>query len=96
MDEIHVTHPVLDEAGAKAVLTIASSASSYGIPVLRVASKVFSGDFGPGDRFLNDEGRRTAGSLVAEWANAEGRTAGELEAARRFLRQWPDGPQVRE
>jgi len=70
---------VYAEGGLLAVLTVNSPASSYGLPVLRVEGQ----DYGPGDRVpvLG----RLAGEWVAEWAAQPERTAGEREAARRFI-----------
>lgn len=73
----------------KIELTTDSPASSYGISVARIDGV----DYGPGDRVplgKNALGTRLAASLVYEWAQEPGRTPEEREAARRFLRQWPD------
>ncbi len=70
-------------------LTTESSASHYNIPVLRIESNA-GPDLGPSD-FI---GKQFAAQLVAKWAGKKCRKPEELEAARRFLRQWPEGPQV--
>ncbi len=72
------------------VLTDESSASSYGEPVLEIDGVAF----GPNE-LIEDEGKWIyAGLLVAEWGVSQGRTARELEMARRFLHLWPQGPEV--
>ena len=67
-------------------LTSEHPASSYGMPVF-----VFQGTaYGPRDKisaFLVAE-------IVHAWAEEDGRTDAELALAGRFLRQWPDGPQL--
>jgi len=75
---------VYDEGGLLAVLTVNSSASSYGRPVLRLTGHgAVLGDYGPGDRVPVLS--RLAGEWVREWAAQPERTAAEREAARRFL-----------
>jgi hypothetical protein len=36
----------------------------------------------------------TAASIVAGWAGSGERTKKEIEAAKKFLSQWPEGPQI--
>ena len=81
-------------------LTTESPQSSHGLPVLRQISKrnpdpSKDWTFGPADRWSpaeNDE--QTAADIVMTWAREKSRTQLELEAARSFLRQWPEGPQL--
>ena len=81
-------------------LTTDSPQSSHGLPVLRQISKrnpvPGSGwTFGPADPWLPAESdEQTAADIVMSWAREKGRTQLELEAARDFLRQWPEGPQL--
>jgi len=70
-----------------ATLMTDSPASSYGQPVLRVEGR----DLGPADLMPAGE---FAADVVRAWALGAGRSAEEREAARRFLRQWPEGPQL--
>ncbi len=88
MNDLLVTQ---DEKGGTATLTTASPLSHYGLPVLRIEAEDVSGDFGPSDCIAPG---LTAAGVVAGWAKEEGRTPEELQAARRFLSQWPDGPQA--
>jgi len=88
-----------DPDGGTAVLTCNSPASRYGCSVLRVEAEDVDGDFGPAD--LIDfsgigQGMAPVAIIVAGWAMATERTDEEREAARRFLRQWPEGPQLKE
>jgi hypothetical protein len=86
-----------DEDGGTAYLTNQSSASSYGIPVLQVSADDIDGDFGPADIIgnMDDLGDLIpAATVIAAWANNPERTVEELEAARLFLQQWPEGPQI--
>ena len=77
-------------------LTTRSSHSHNGLPVLRIEGDDFPTDYGPADDVSLLAGLVVlkAGELVAAWANTKGRTPKELEAARKFLSQWPDGPQI--
>ncbi len=88
-----------DPDGGTAVLTTNSPCSHYGCPVLRIEAEDVDGDFGPAD--LIDfsgigQGMAPAANIVAGWAMAPARTDEEREAARRFLCQWPEGPQLAE
>ena len=80
-----------DPDGGTAVLTTASPASHYGIPTLRITADDVNGDFGPADLI---ESNLTAAMVVHGWALVADRTADELHAARLYLSQWPEGPQV--
>ena len=71
-------------------LTTNSPASHYGIPALRIETDE-GPDLGPSEFLRNG---KLAAAVVAAWATKKCRKPEELEAARRFLRQWPDGPQV--
>ena len=83
-----------DKSGGTAVLTTASPASHYGIPVLRIEAYDISGDFGPADIIGEPPKMFTAAEIIAGWASQNGRTAEELTAARKYLAQWPEGPQI--
>lgn len=48
-------------------------------------------DYGPADALPSGD---TAAMLVVSWATRPHRTHEEREAARVFLSQWPDGPQL--
>lgn len=74
-------------------LTTESSASHYGIPVLRSVVDGKTEDLGPGDYFSTKLGRMSAGEIVAGWKNNTARSEEERKAATSFLRQWPQGPQ---
>lgn len=81
-----------DSDGGTIRLTTDSPASHYRIPVLQVTAADLDGDFGPSDP-LGPSGILAA-DLVAYWAREPGRTDAELEAARLFLGQWPEGPSL--
>jgi hypothetical protein len=86
-----------DKTGGTAVLTVYSPQSHYGIPVLRIESDEVNEDFGPADLIdtLSVGGDIfPAANIVFAWTQLPGRTAGELKAARLFLSQWPEGPQI--
>lgn len=83
-----------DKDGGTAVLTIVSPVSHYGIPVLRIEADDINGDFGPSDIISLTPKPYTAADVVAGWATQDGRTDDELTSARKFLAQWPDGPQL--
>jgi hypothetical protein len=48
----------------------------------------------PGDVIESGGRMIVAALLVHEWASREGRTEQEINAARRYLSQWPAGPQI--
>jgi hypothetical protein len=68
--------------------------SHYGIPVLRIEAEDVDGDFGPADLIGEVPNLVSAASIVSGWAKTGKRTKEEIEAARLFLCQWPDGPQI--
>lgn len=80
-----------DDDSGTARLTTDSSAISYGIPVLVFDADDIRGEFGPADALPADS-PVTGADLVARWGSE--RAEGERLAARHFLRQWPDGPQI--
>lgn len=82
-----------DHDGGTARLVTDSTASSYGIPVLVLDGEDIRGDFGPADVLPTDQ-PLTGADLVARWGSEPERTTSELKAARLFLGQWPDGPQI--
>lgn len=83
-------HYQIDE---RYTLTTDSPASRYGSPALRDALGDGLPDYGPADTL---PGGDTAATLVFSWATRPHRTPDEREAARLFLMQWPDGPQLPE
>ena len=88
---------MVDEKGGTAILTTNSPMSRRGIPVLRVKTEDVDGDFGPADligEHKKPEMIRTAAGIVAEWFRTIEHTEEEIEAARLFLSQWPEGPQI--
>ncbi len=86
-----------DEPIGEAWLTNEGPQGSYGAAVLQVTSHSAKGSFGPsslvGD-VTRPETLTTAADLVLSWAMRSGRTAREIEFARSFLQQWPEGPQI--
>lgn len=75
-------------------LTTDSPASSYGVPVFRAdhdPELYGPTDFGPADKLPLG---LPAAVIVKDWAVREGRYSEGLAAAVKFLRQWPDGPQI--
>ena len=82
--EIYDVGPFIPGSPWTAALTTESSASSYGIPVLRVRRDgEFVGDFGPDDLLsINGINTKLAGSIIAAWASLDERTDGECEAAK--------------
>jgi hypothetical protein len=74
-------------------LTSEHAASSYGLPVLVVNREAF----GPADVVLDPEDPDNvtlAAEVVHAWASQPERTPEERDAARRYLGQWPEGPQL--
>ncbi len=96
MDDIIITR---DKDGGIAYLTTASPQSHYGVPVLRIeGAKDIPDrgiDYGPADVIVVADGRVIKGAhIIAAWAMGKKRTPQEVELARLYLSQWPDGPQV--
>ncbi len=86
-----------DRSGRTVYLTTNSPASHYGLPVLQITSEDVAGDFGPSDMVGHLERPDTivtAAGVVAGWAMQPERTSTEIKAARAFLSQWPEGPQI--
>ena len=79
-------------------LTNQTAASSYGIPVLVIEDAgPLNGEFGAADIVGDWDGPgtcATAASIVATWGGKAERTVDEYDAARLFLQQWPEGPQL--
>lgn len=67
-------------------LTTESSQSCHGAPVLQVGDAVY----GPADII----GNGTGADIVYSWGSTPDRTSGEVNAAKSFLQQWTDGPQI--
>lgn len=86
-----------DPKGGTAHLTTESPASHYGIPVLQITAEDIDGDFGPsnliGDLDKPDQ-LLTAAQIVYAWAKTKAKTPKEIQAAKSFLSQWPEGPQL--
>jgi len=88
-----------DADSGTARLTDETCASRYGLPVLVIDAEDCQGDFGPADLIGNldrPESLMHAAEVVAAWGRAPERTDDERDAARRYLQQWPDGPQIAE
>jgi len=86
-----------DEKGWTARLTTESPASHYGIPILQITADDVDGDFGPSDiigTVDKPDELLTAAQIVYAWGTQRDRREEEREAARSFLRQWPEGPQI--
>lgn len=85
-----------DQNGGTAYLTTQSPASHYGRPVLQVTAEDLDDDFGPGDLLggIEKGSFMYAADIVTCWARQSGLTEEEMEAAKVYLRQWPEGPQV--
>jgi len=81
-----------DEKGGTIILTTNSPASTQGIPILKVDTEDTEGEFGPSD--IIGEDLLTAAELIVEWAKKGKRNKEEIEAAKLFLSQWPEGPQI--
>lgn len=67
-------------------LTTNHAPSSYGVPVALIDGQAC----GPVDGMYG----QSAARHVADWATQPERTAEEIDAAGKFLSQWPDGPQL--
>jgi len=88
-----------DAQGGRAVLTDETAACRYGIPVLLIDAEDVQGEFGPADVIGDLENPETlvhAAQVVHRWASDPARTEEERQAAHKFLRQWPEGPQLPE
>ena len=86
---------IKDEKGGTAILTTWNPQSHYGCPVLRIEAEDVDGDFGPADLIGEVPNLVSAASIVSGWAKTGKRTKEEIEAARLFLSQWPEGPQLK-
>ena len=79
-------------------LTNQTAASSYGIPVLVIEDAgPLNGEFGAADIVGGWDGPDTAAVgavIVMKWAAKPERTEDERGAARMYLQQWPEGPQL--
>lgn len=86
-----------DSEGGTAILTDETAACRYGIHVLLIDAEDLKGEFGPADLIGDLDRPETlmhAAEPVLAWALKPERTPEEREAARRFLAQWPEGPQL--
>lgn len=70
--------------------------SAEGRVVIRIENvpNVCDGDYGPSDILRPGEVPMYAAGYVQSWALEKCRSDAGIEAARAFLRQWPDGPQA--
>jgi hypothetical protein len=96
--DVHIN--IWEEGRILVTLTTESSGSHSGIPVLRVKHPAYedSVDLGPAD-FVpcgEDEPPGTAAELLVHIHAKRPLTGEALDGARRFLSQWPDGPQLPE
>lgn len=82
-----------EQDGTEHILTTESPASHYGIPAYRIED-VEGSDYGPSDFIVFSGLQLLAGGVVAFWARLEDRTEQEIDAAKRFCAQDPNGPQV--
>jgi hypothetical protein len=65
------------------------------LPTAEVNTAHLRGTFGPAAVIVGkDQTLRTVAQAVVEWATRPERTQEEREAAKRFLEQWPQGPQL--
>jgi hypothetical protein len=88
---------ILKHQGISVRLTTLSPVSNYGFPILRVEGHPAGDeDCGPADTVphTEDEPGGTAAALVCAIHERDHLTGAALEAARSFLSQWPDGPQI--
>jgi hypothetical protein len=87
-----------DSEVGSARLIRAPVASSPEIPVLRIHGAEVAGDFGPADILADPwsgkPSTERAADVVHAWAADPDRTEEQRAAARLFLRQWSDGPQM--
>ena len=72
-----------------------SSGGPFGYPINALVLRTDDDEmFRPSD-IIPTEGRNVvAAVMVYEWALREERTEAEVNAARRYLCQWPIGPQI--
>lgn len=82
-----------DQEGGTARLTTDTPASSYGIPVLVIDADDIKAELGPAD-IVPSSPPITAADIVITWDSQPDRNEEERAAADRYLRQWPDGPQL--
>lgn len=86
-------------------LTTDSPMSHYGIPVLRFADEFDdqnrTNDYGPADMIEHGDavdtfGPETSAEFICRWVDGQCDTlsSSAVAAAKLFLRQWPDGPQI--
>ena len=86
-----------DGKGGTAILTVYSPRSHYGVPVLRISGAwgVEDGDYGPADLLGTFKDRQLfSADMVYMWGKNQMITDEAREAARKFLSQWPEGPQL--
>ena len=91
---------IWEQGRLAATLTTRSLASHYGVPVLRVKDPTYhdSIDLGPTEfaPCREDDPPETAAELLVHIHAKRPLTGEALDAARRFLSQWPEGPQLPE
>jgi hypothetical protein len=73
-------------------------AGSLGVPVLRIDGVKVAGDFGPAeilaDPWSGTPSTERAAHVVHAWSADPDRTEEQRDAARLFLQQWSEGPQM--
>ena len=79
-----------DKDGVEHRLTTESTQSSYGMPVYRRDNN----DCGPADLIFFGDISIRAASVVVFWVQLAGRTQAEIQAAKKFCMQNPEGIQV--
>ena len=82
-----------DKDGIDHKLTTESSLSSYGLPVYRIEDDSPT-DYGPADVVEFGGLPVPTAGMVAIWARLQDRTDEEIQAAKDFLSQNPEGLQV--
>ncbi len=82
-----------DRDGIEHKLTTWSPLSSYGLPVYRIEDDSPT-DYGPADMVEFAGLPVSIAALVALWARLQGRTDEEIQAAKDFLSQNPEGLQI--
>jgi hypothetical protein len=75
-------------------LVLARSAEGRMVVRIERVPNVRDGDYGPSDILRPGEVPMYAAGYVQSWALEKCRSDAGIEAARAFLRQWPDGPQA--